>query len=292
MPPTALCSAIPRMRRPMWRSSSTFASELSSTTAPAASAVTSLPWPKATPTVAAASAGASLIPSPMNSVGARAVSARTSASFCSGVWLDVHLGDADLRGQVAHLRLARSPETSSTRSKPCCGSRWRTNDAALGARLVAEADQRRRVRPSSSTMHSSPPPVSGSSAVAGSARRASVLRLVTSTSSPSTVPPQAFARASRGPRSPGRSPGSPRSRRARSRRRADGASSARGWRPRASTRSRARPPSGDHLGHPRLAVGQRAGLVEDRRAAGVDLLEHRGILDDDALAAPPARPRR
>jgi hypothetical protein len=51
-------------------------SDVSMITAPAASAVISLWWPKAIPTVAVTSAGASLMPSPMNSVGARAVSSR------------------------------------------------------------------------------------------------------------------------------------------------------------------------------------------------------------------------
>ena len=87
IPPTALCSAIARMRRPMCSSSSTRSSDVSRITAPAASAVTSLSCPKAMPTVAAVSAGASLMPSPRNTVRARAVSRRTSSSFCSGLWL-------------------------------------------------------------------------------------------------------------------------------------------------------------------------------------------------------------
>ena len=52
---------------------------------PGGEAVTSLAFPKATPTVAVASAGASLTPSPRKSVGAFAVSARTISTFCSGV---------------------------------------------------------------------------------------------------------------------------------------------------------------------------------------------------------------
>ena len=66
----------------------------------------SLFWPKAMPTVAAVSAGASLMPSPRKTVFARCVSSRTISSFCSGVWPAYDLGDADLLGQVAHLRLA------------------------------------------------------------------------------------------------------------------------------------------------------------------------------------------
>ena len=54
-------------------------------TAPAASAVTSLFWPKAMPTVAAVRAGASLMPSPRKTVFARRGLLRTSSSFCSGV---------------------------------------------------------------------------------------------------------------------------------------------------------------------------------------------------------------
>ena len=68
MPPTALCSAIGRIRRLMCKNSSTFSSELSRITAPAASAVMSLFWPKAMPTVAAVRAGASLMPSPRKTV--------------------------------------------------------------------------------------------------------------------------------------------------------------------------------------------------------------------------------
>src|SRR5205807_1400160 len=71
---------------PTCSSSSTFSSDGSRITAPAASAVMSLCWPNATPAVAAVRAGASLMPSPRYSVGARAVSRRTIASFCSGVW--------------------------------------------------------------------------------------------------------------------------------------------------------------------------------------------------------------
>ena len=70
----------------MCRNSSTFSSELSRITAPAASAVMSLFWPKAIPTVAAVRAGASLMPSPRKTVFARRVSRRTISSFCSGVW--------------------------------------------------------------------------------------------------------------------------------------------------------------------------------------------------------------
>ena len=61
-------------------------------TTPAASAVTSLFWPMATPTVAAIMAGASLMPSPTYSVLAAAVSRRTMASFSSGLfwaWISV-----------------------------------------------------------------------------------------------------------------------------------------------------------------------------------------------------------
>ena len=64
MPPTALWSAIDRIRRLMCMNSSTFLRELSMTTTPAASAVTSLFCPIAMPTVAAIMAGASLMPSP------------------------------------------------------------------------------------------------------------------------------------------------------------------------------------------------------------------------------------
>ena len=64
MPPTALWSAMDRIRRLMWMNSSTFVRELSMITTPAASAVTSLFCPIAMPTVAAIIAGASLMPSP------------------------------------------------------------------------------------------------------------------------------------------------------------------------------------------------------------------------------------
>ena len=61
IPPTALCKAIIRMRRLTCNNSSTFCSELSIMTAPAASAVTSLLWPKAIPTVHVLSAHARVI---------------------------------------------------------------------------------------------------------------------------------------------------------------------------------------------------------------------------------------
>src|SRR2546422_253928 len=53
MPPSALCNAMRRIRRPMCMSSSIFPSANSSTTASAASAAMSLAEPNATPTVAA-----------------------------------------------------------------------------------------------------------------------------------------------------------------------------------------------------------------------------------------------
>ena len=72
-------------------SSSTFDNDESMMTTRAASEVTSLCWPNAMPTVAAISAGASLMPSPMNTVFACAVSRRTIATFSSGDVLGVDL---------------------------------------------------------------------------------------------------------------------------------------------------------------------------------------------------------
>ena len=106
MPPTALCRAIDRSRWLMCRNSSTFSSELSMMTAPAASAVMSLFWPKAIPTVAAVSAGASLMPSPRKTVFAFAVSCAHDVQLLLGRLAGVDLGDADLVGEVAHLRFA------------------------------------------------------------------------------------------------------------------------------------------------------------------------------------------
>ena len=125
MPPTALCSAIERIRRPMCSNSSTRCSELSRMTAPAASAVTSLPCPNAMPTVAAVSAGASLIPSPRNTVGARAVSVADDRQLLLRALAGEHLDDPDALGQVPHLRLPIAGDEQDARRMPCRGSRWR-----------------------------------------------------------------------------------------------------------------------------------------------------------------------
>ena len=66
----------------------------------------SLFWPKAMPTVAAVSAGASLMPSPRKTVLALRVSRADDRQLLLGRLAGVDLVDADLLRQVAHLRLA------------------------------------------------------------------------------------------------------------------------------------------------------------------------------------------
>src|SRR6185437_2187746 len=102
IPPTALCSAIVRMRSLMWNSSSTLVSEVVIITAPAASEVMSLLGPKATPTVAARSAGASLMPSPTNSVRLPRLRLH-DRHLLLGRLAGMHLGDSHLLRQIAHL---------------------------------------------------------------------------------------------------------------------------------------------------------------------------------------------
>ena len=104
----------------MCRNSSTLSSELSKITAPAASEVTSLFCPKAIPTVAAVSAGASLIPSPRKTVFALRIPADDLQFLLRGL-AGMHLRDPDLFRQVANFRLP-VPETSSTRSNRCFGA--------------------------------------------------------------------------------------------------------------------------------------------------------------------------
>ena len=62
---------------------------------------------------------------------------------------------------------------------------------------------------------------------------------------------------------------------------ADASSTAQGW-PRAAAPRRVERRRHEALGQRRLAVGQRARLVEDHRAAAIDLLEHGRVADDDA----------
>ena len=93
------------------------------TTAPAASLVTSLAVPIAIPTVAAAMAGASLIPSPTNTVGALATSASTIASLPSGE-ISACTSVIPTRSASQRTSLSRSPETSITRDRPWAGRRW------------------------------------------------------------------------------------------------------------------------------------------------------------------------
>ncbi len=64
-------------------------------------------------------------------------------------------------------------------------------------------------------------------------------------------------------------------------RRADARSRARGWRRGAAARSR-RTRAAARLRSPRLALGQRAGLVDDERIDALHALQRRGILDQDA----------
>ena len=126
MPPTALCSAIDRMRRLMCRNSSTFCSELSRMTTPAASAVISLFWPKAMPTVAAVRAGASLMPSPMKTVGARFVSRADELQLLLRALAGVDLLNADLLGQIADFRF------------PVAGDEHHALEVMLGAEMPDE----------------------------------------------------------------------------------------------------------------------------------------------------------
>src|SRR6476619_4781631 len=106
MPPTALWTAMERIRRLMCMNSSTFCRELSMTPTPAASAVTSLFCPIAMPTVAAIMAGASLMPSPtLQCFGGGGFRADDGELFF-GALLRVDVRDAHLLREIAHLRLA------------------------------------------------------------------------------------------------------------------------------------------------------------------------------------------
>ena len=58
------------------------------------------------PTVAAASAGASLMPSPMNSVGRPRGLGAGDGDLVFGALAGVDFGDPDVLGEVPHLRLA------------------------------------------------------------------------------------------------------------------------------------------------------------------------------------------
>ena len=97
----------------------------------------SLYWPNATPTVAAVSAGASLMPSPRKSVDAFAVSVRTRASLPRGLSSE-HLGDAHLLGQVPYFRaaIARDQQHAIEAMPP---PEMRDERRAVDARLVTEA---------------------------------------------------------------------------------------------------------------------------------------------------------
>src|SRR5215831_3375450 len=103
IPPIADCREICRIRRAIWISSSTRARDASRITASAASEVTSLCMPKATPMVAACIAGASLIPSPRKSVGGRTDFFARNGHLLFGGFCGVHLPDAHLFGQAPHF---------------------------------------------------------------------------------------------------------------------------------------------------------------------------------------------
>ena len=115
------------MQRSRWLmdNSSTFSNDVSMTTTRAASDVTSLRCPKATPTVAAASAGASLMPSPTKRVFARAVSGERSHLLFRR-HRGMHFGDGDRLGR-RFTSASRSPDTK------VCAWPWRGPGCGVSA---------------------------------------------------------------------------------------------------------------------------------------------------------------
>ena len=127
MPASALCTAIRRARRAISIASARRSSRsVVSTTSAASEEAVAPRAPIATPTVAAASAGASLRPSPTITVTARCPSARTPATLLAG---------------VCSARTSSSPRTFPT-SRAGSGR----SPVSITSRWIPAARSRRRVR--------------------------------------------------------------------------------------------------------------------------------------------------
>ncbi len=188
MPTAALCTAMPRARRAMLMASARRSSRSVVSTMSAASDEAVEPRaPIAIPTVAAARAGASLTPSPTMTEVAVSLSARTQATFPSGV-CSACTQSSPSTVATSRAGSARSPVSMTRRCNPAFRSRLRV----LGASL-------RRGSRSSKAPCSSPSQLTQAMAVASSMARLSATSaqrgllsgsasLPTSTRLPSTMP--------------------------------------------------------------------------------------------------------
>ena len=158
--------------------------------------------------------------------------------------------------------------------------------ASTPATLPSTADEDRRRAVLRAARR--PALASGATSTPSSARN---LALPSATCLPSTVPQRALAGRRVEVRAPARV-AMPRSSAARDdrRRRADARSRARRWRRAAARSVSSKPAAGDDRRHGRLALGQRAGLVDDERVDLLHALERLGVLDQHAglRAAPDA----
>ena len=134
------------------------------------------------PTVAACIAGASLIPSPTNTVLARSDSAQTSSTFSSGV-----LAPYAIRIPIFSARertsASRSPETSMTRVTRWRGERCERN-TRLSDRGKSSNPNNAANFPSRNTRHSRPASMGGNCSLSAD----TLPRPVTNTSRPLAVP--------------------------------------------------------------------------------------------------------
>ena len=260
---------------------------------PALSIATSVPVPIAMPTSACASAGASLMPSP--------AIATTRPSRCSrlitvALLLGQHVGDAPRRCRAAARPLARwrgCRRSASRRAGPRRAARERLRRRGLDR--IGDADQARQP-PSTATnitvwpvaraarRRARPAPPASTPSVVASARdcRAATRR-------PSTVPRHALARSATRSPTP-RGSDAARARRPRRSPRASGCSL-----PRSSAAASAQHVVFVDAGRrrdrdqARLALGQRAGLVDDQRVDFPQQLDRLGVLEQHARAARLAR---
>ena len=128
MPPTALWSAIDRMRRLMCRNSSTLCSELSRMTAPAASEVISLFWPKAMPDRGRRQ-GRSIVDAVPHEDRRRLFGfTADELQLLLRALAEIHMLDADLVGQVLDLGF------------PVAGDEHHLLEVMLGAQMPNEVN--------------------------------------------------------------------------------------------------------------------------------------------------------
>ena len=107
----------------------------------AASEVTSLCWPNAMPTVAAISAGASLMPSPTNSVFAAFGLAPHDLHLLLRRCLRMDLGDRNRAGETPHFRFPIAGDEQHAR-EAVPGPEMLDEAAAVGARHIVETKHR------------------------------------------------------------------------------------------------------------------------------------------------------